>query len=109
MQYPRRETWTNRRLVRYGVEQADTLARALVESRLAACVNLVPGVKLPLLERGGMPRTGVPVADHTRAENFEPVRRRIRELHPTRFRDYRSARSGRRRGLPRWLRAVSRS
>jgi periplasmic divalent cation tolerance protein len=27
-----------------GVEQADTLARALVESRLAACVNLVPGV-----------------------------------------------------------------
>lgn len=66
-----------------GAEQADTLARALVESRLAACVNIVPGVESVYRWKGEVCREPeCLLLIKTRAENFEPVRRRIRELHP---------------------------
>lgn len=65
-----------------GAEQADTLARALVEARLAACVNIVPGVTSVYRWKEEVCRESeCLLLIKTRAENFEPVRRRIRELH----------------------------
>jgi periplasmic divalent cation tolerance protein len=64
-------------------EDADTLARALVERRLAACVNVVPGVVSHYRWRDALQRD----AEHllvikTRAERLEALRAAFAELHP---------------------------
>jgi periplasmic divalent cation tolerance protein len=66
-----------------GEEVAERLARALVEEKLAACVNRIPGVRSTYSWEGK-----VTVDDElllvvkTRRALFEPVRARVRELHP---------------------------
>jgi periplasmic divalent cation tolerance protein len=64
-------------------EQADRLARALVERRLAACVNVVPGVVSHYRWQGELQRDEERLlVIKTRAERIEALRDALRELHP---------------------------
>ena len=66
-----------------GVEQARSLARALVEARLVACANLVPGVRSIYRWEGQVQEDEeVLLVLKTRADRGEALARRIRELHP---------------------------
>jgi periplasmic divalent cation tolerance protein len=62
---------------------ATSIARALVEERLAACVNRIPGVRSTYTWEG---RTCVDdellLVVKTRKSHFERVRARVKELHP---------------------------
>ena len=64
-------------------EAARKAARVLVEERLAACVNLCPGVE-SLYHWGGKLETSQEVLAviKTTAARFEALRRRLHELHP---------------------------
>ena len=63
-------------------DEAARIARALVERRLAACVNVVPGVASTYRWEGAV-RTDAEwlLIVKTRRERFEEVSRAIRELH----------------------------
>jgi len=64
-------------------EEADRLARALVERRLAACVNVVPGVVSHYRWQGQLQRDEERLlVIKTRAERIEALRDALRELHP---------------------------
>ena len=64
-------------------EDADRLARALVERRLAACVNVVPGVVSHYRWQGELQRDEERLlVIKTRAERIEALREALRELHP---------------------------
>ncbi len=64
-------------------EEADRLARALVERRLAACVNVVPGVVSHYRWQGELQRDEERLlVIKTRAERIEALRDALRELHP---------------------------
>ena len=64
-------------------EDADRLARALVERRLAACVNVVPGVISHYRWKGELQRDEERLlVIKTRAERIEALRDALRELHP---------------------------
>jgi periplasmic divalent cation tolerance protein len=64
-------------------EDADRLARALVERRLAACVNVVPGVVSHYRWKGELQRDEERLlVIKTRAERVEALRDALRELHP---------------------------
>ena len=64
-------------------EEADRLARALVERRLAACVNVVPGVVSHYRWKGELQRDEERLlVIKTRAERIEALREALRELHP---------------------------
>jgi periplasmic divalent cation tolerance protein len=64
-------------------EEADRLARALVERRLAACVNVVPGVVSHYRWQGELQRDDERLlVIKTRAERIEALRDALRELHP---------------------------
>ena len=64
-------------------EDADRLARALVERRLAACVNVVPGVVSHYRWKGELQRDEERLlVIKTRAEQIEALREALRELHP---------------------------
>jgi periplasmic divalent cation tolerance protein len=63
-------------------EEARSLARALVGRRLAACVNVVPGVRSIYRWKGAVhdePEWILVIK--TRSAQFEAVREAIRELH----------------------------
>ena len=61
----------------------DRLARALVERRLAACVNVVPGVQSHYRWQGAVHRDEEALMIvKIRAERFEEVRAAIVDLHP---------------------------
>ena len=63
-------------------EQAETLARALVERKLAACVNIVHGVCSVYRWKGDVTREEEHLLLIKTAERLLPeVRRAIRELH----------------------------
>jgi periplasmic divalent cation tolerance protein len=63
--------------------RATSLARALVDEGLAACVNVVPGVRSIYRWEGKIEESDeVLCLIKTRPEIFERVRRRIAELHP---------------------------
>ncbi|HKQ59784.1 MAG TPA: divalent-cation tolerance protein CutA [Candidatus Polarisedimenticolaceae bacterium] len=63
-------------------DQADGLAQALVERRLAACVNVVAGVRSTYRWRGVIEREAeLLLVIKTVERLFEPVRAAIRELH----------------------------
>jgi len=64
-------------------DEASRIARALVERRLAACVNVVPGVSSTYLWQGAV-RTDAEwlLVVKTRRDRFDEVRAAIRELHP---------------------------
>jgi periplasmic divalent cation tolerance protein len=64
-------------------EDADRLARALVERRLAACVNVVPGVVSHYRWQGELQRDEERLlVIKTRAERIDALRDALRELHP---------------------------
>ena len=64
-------------------EDADRLARALVERQLAACVNVVPGVVSQYRWKGELQRDEERLlVIKTRAERIEALREALRELHP---------------------------
>jgi periplasmic divalent cation tolerance protein len=62
--------------------EAPELAKALVEERLVACVNLVPGLRSLYWWEGKVEdEPEVLCIMKTRRNLFEPLRDRIRELH----------------------------
>ena len=64
-------------------EDAERLARALVERRLAACVNVVPGVVSHYRFKGEICRDEERLlVIKTRAERMEALRAALAELHP---------------------------
>ena len=64
-------------------DQATKLARALVDEGLAACVNIVPGVRSVYQWDGRVQEDEeVLCLVKTRASVFEKARARILELHP---------------------------
>lgn len=63
-------------------DEADRIATALVEERLAACVNLLDGMRSVYRWQGRVERaTETVLIAKTRAERFEALRRRVCELH----------------------------
>ncbi len=64
-------------------ESAERMATTLVEERLAACVNLVPGLTSIYRWQGTLHREPeYLLLIKTTAARFKPVRERIRALHP---------------------------
>jgi periplasmic divalent cation tolerance protein len=64
-------------------EDADRIARALVERGLAACVNVVPGLISTYRWKGAVQREGeLLLVIKTRAERFEALREALLALHP---------------------------
>lgn len=62
---------------------ATGLARALVEERLAACVNIVPGVTSIYRWEGSVQQEGeVLLVIKARGEDLGPIAVRVSELHP---------------------------
>ena len=64
-------------------EDAERIARALVERRLAACVNVVPGVVSVYRWKGAVERDEERLlVIKTRAERLEALRQALVEIHP---------------------------
>jgi len=64
-------------------EVAARLARALVEERLAACVNLVPGVRSIYRWAGAVQEEQeILLVIKTREDRVAALSRRVHELHP---------------------------
>ncbi len=62
---------------------AARIARVLVESRLAACVNIVPGARSIYAWQGEVcDETEVVALMKTTADRFDALRRELVELHP---------------------------
>ena len=65
------------------LETAERIAQAVVERRLAACVNVVPGLVSIYRWKGALQRDEERLLIvKTRAERFEALRAAIVELHP---------------------------
>jgi periplasmic divalent cation tolerance protein len=63
-------------------DEASNLARLLVERKLAACVNVIPGVSSTYRWQGSVKRDSEwLLVINTRGDRFEDVRAAIRELH----------------------------
>jgi periplasmic divalent cation tolerance protein len=64
-------------------EDAERIARALVERRLAACVNVVPGLVSFYRWKGAIERDAeLLLVIKTRRDRFEALREAIVALHP---------------------------
>lgn len=64
-------------------QSADTIATALVEQGLAACVNIVPGIQSIYLWQGKVERQGeLLLLIKARGDAFSAISARIVELHP---------------------------
>jgi periplasmic divalent cation tolerance protein len=64
------------------VEEGQTIARCLVAERLAACVNVVPGVRSVFFWEGQLQEEAEALlVIKTRRERYEALQRRILELH----------------------------
>ena len=62
---------------------AERIAEALVEKRLAACVNVLAGCTSVYRWQGAVERADeIPVLIKTRAARYPEVERAIRQLHP---------------------------
>ena len=65
------------------VEVAKTIARALVEERLVACVNVVPGVTSIYRWQGKLEETAeVLLVMKTVTDRLQVLVARVKELHP---------------------------
>jgi periplasmic divalent cation tolerance protein len=64
-------------------EVAERIGRSLVEERLAACANVLPGITSIFRWKGSIEREGeVLVILKTTAGEVEALERRVAELHP---------------------------
>jgi periplasmic divalent cation tolerance protein len=64
------------------MQEAETIARALVEGRLAACVNIVPAIRSIYRWQGAVEdATELLLLIKTDREHLETVIARVRELH----------------------------
>ncbi len=64
------------------MEEAQRIARAIVSERLAACVNIVPGIKSIYRWKGNVEEgSEVLMIIKTRVDVFEKLRDKIKELH----------------------------
>ena len=62
---------------------ANTIALALVEEKLAACVNLLPRVQSIYRWQGTVESASeIPLLIKSTAENYPALEKRIAELHP---------------------------
>lgn len=62
--------------------EAEKIARALVEEKLAACANIVPGVRSVYRWEGKVEEADeILLIAKTRAELFEPLRKLVKALH----------------------------
>lgn len=65
-----------------GEEEAAKIARALVEERLAACVNILRGVRSIYTWEGKVQdEAEALMVLKTREALFDPLKRRVKELH----------------------------
>jgi len=65
------------------METGERIVRRLVDERLAACGNLVPGVASIFRWQGAVQKEGeILVLMKTRTAAVEPLFRRVSELHP---------------------------
>jgi periplasmic divalent cation tolerance protein len=63
-------------------EEAECIARTLVEEGLVACVNLVPGIRSIYRWQGKVADDGeILLVAKTRRDSFAALERRVRELH----------------------------
>lgn len=63
-------------------DEATAIARALVEERLAACANVVPGIRSIYRWEGAVhDDLEVLLVVKTRVDRFEALARRVEELH----------------------------
>jgi len=70
-------------LTTFGVGQAMAVARALVDERLAACVNILPEMESIYRWKGAVETARErQLLMKTSADRVERLRRRIAELHP---------------------------
>ena len=61
----------------------ERIARALVEERLAACVNVLPGVRSTYRWQGAVESAAeVLLVAKTAASRFDALRDRVKSLHP---------------------------
>ena len=90
------------------LETARTAARTLVEEKLAACGNIVPGVE-SIYRWEGKVETGaeVLVIFKTMASNYPALEARVRALHPYEVPEVLAVRVA--GGLPAYLRWVEES
>jgi periplasmic divalent cation tolerance protein len=64
-------------------EEGSLIARALVEERLAACVNVIPGVRSIYRWEGGVQDDAeVVLIIKTQEDRCEALAARIKDLHP---------------------------
>ena len=64
------------------VEEAKSIGRALVEERLAACVNVIPGMVSVYRWEGALEEAEEAVLiAKTRAEKFDALAKRVAEIH----------------------------
>jgi periplasmic divalent cation tolerance protein len=65
------------------VDVADALGRALVEERLAACVNIIPEMRSIYRWTGGIETAAeIVLIAKSRAALFNEIEERVRVLHP---------------------------
>ena len=65
------------------VAEAKTIGRALVGDRLAACVNVIPGMVSVYRWEGALAEEEeVVLIAKTRADKFDALARRVAEIHP---------------------------
>lgn len=66
-----------------GEEEAAKISHALVEASLAGCVNIVKGIRSIYRWQGKVEDEGeVLMIAKTRREFFEPLLKKVKELHP---------------------------
>ncbi|MDP9128640.1 MAG: divalent-cation tolerance protein CutA [Pseudomonadota bacterium] len=62
--------------------EAERVAQALVNEKMAACVHLIPGIRSIYRWQGQMQQTEeILLVATTRAELFEPLRKFVKALH----------------------------
>ena len=87
-------------------DTAERLAEALVEERLAACVNILPGLRSVYRWEGGVEHADeVLLLIKTRPDRLAPLQQRLLELHPYELPELVAVETG--LGLPAYLRWIA--